>query len=288
MVPATSTTQWRFFALSLVTHSLVLLTLLYPMRPAALAPPPEMIPVSILPPPPEKTAPPEKTEITPNRVPRVPPAPTRPSKARSIIAKKDSPFAPDKADKSTPAHSKPLPAPATATAHANPPAEPDSVGPTSAGPTPPPAAREKVPEQSVIAERQLPSLKELLPTANWSSSGPHGDVPISLNTNDPVYVTYFTKIKQLIESRWEYPEIALRYGLQGRLSLQFTIGANGQLEQVRMIRSSGSQVLDEEAVRAVRAAAPFPPIPSWIKPNPLLISASMEYHDNRLDYRFAR
>ncbi len=140
----------------------------------------------------------------------------------------------------------------------------------------------------MITERPLPSLKELLPSASWSSSGPHGDVPISLNTNDPVYVTYFTKIKQLIENQWEYPEVALRYGLQGRLSLQFTIGANGQLEQLRLIRSSGSQVLDDEAVRAIRAAAPFPPIPSWIKPSPLLISASMEYHDNRLNYRFAR
>ena len=30
------------------------------------------------------------------------------------------------------------------------------------------------------------------------------------------------------------------------------------------------------------------PIPPWIKANPLLISASMEYHDNRLDYRFTR
>jgi hypothetical protein len=92
-------------------------------------------------------------------------------------------------------------------------------------------------------------LKELLPSATWSSSSARADMPISLNTNDPVYVTYFTKVKQLIESQWEYPEIALRYGLQGRLALQFMIGGNGQLEQLRLIRSSGSQVLDEEAVR---------------------------------------
>ena len=140
----------------------------------------------------------------------------------------------------------------------------------------------------MTAERQLPSLKELLPSATWSSSSARADSPISLNTSDPVYVTYFTKIKQLIESHWEYPEVALRYGLQGRLALQFMIGANGQLEQLQLVRSSGSQVLDEEAVRAIKAAAPFPPIPPWIKPNPLFISASMEYHDNRLNYRFSR
>ena len=82
--------------------------------------------------------------------------------------------------------------------------------------------------------------------------------------------------------------MALRYGLQGRLSLEFTIGGSGQLEQLRMTRSSGSQVLDEEAPRAIKAAAPFPPIPSWIKPILLSISASMEYHDNRLNDRVTR
>ncbi len=148
--------------------------------------------------------------------------------------------------------------------------------------------RETIPEQSVVAERQLPTLKELLPEPTWSSSSARNDAPVSLNTRDPVYVTYFTKIKQLIESQWEYPELALRYGLQGRLALEFTIGGNGRLDQLRLIRSSGSQLLDEEALRAIKAAAPFPPIPSWIKPNPLSISASMEYHDNRLNYRFTR
>jgi protein TonB len=69
--------------------------------------------------------------------------------------------------------------------------------------------------------------------------------------------------------------------------LEFTIGVGCQLEQLRMLRSSGSQLLDEEALRAIKAAAPFPPIPSWIKSVPLLITASMEYHDNRL-HQFAR
>ena len=261
---AASTTAWRFFALSLATHALVLL-ILYPLRSGAPQVQPETISVSLLPPS-------EKTEPAPNRMARTPP--TRMSRAPSVVAKKDSR----------------VPANNSASFRTRVPAVP--VPPIPADKptdTPPPSApREQVPEETVIAERQLPSLKELLPSPTWSSSSARADVPISLNTSDPVYVTYFTKIKQLIESHWEYPEIALRYGLQGRLALQFMIGANGQLEQLRLVRSSGSQVLDEEAVRAIKAAAPFPPIPPWIKPNPLFISASMEYHDNRLNYRFSR
>lgn len=140
----------------------------------------------------------------------------------------------------------------------------------------------------MIAERQLPTLKDLLPPATYSAANGRGNGPVSLNTKDPIFVTYFTKLKQSIEQQWEYPEMALRYGLQGTLALEFTIGSSGQLEQLRVIRSSGSELLDSEAIRAIKAAAPFPPIPSWIKPVPLRISASMEYHDNRLNYRFAR
>lgn len=260
-----STTVGRFFALSLATHVLLVL-MIYPLRARAVRAQPETIPVSLLPPS-------ETAEPAPIRTPR--PPPTRMSRAPSVIAKKDSRSAaknPASSRARVPAGPEPTPLPSEKTAE-------------TPRPLPP---REQLPEETVIAERQLPTLKELLPSATWSSSSARSDMPISLNTNDPAYVTYFTKIKQLIESRWEYPEIALRYGLQGRLALQFMIGANGQLEQLRLVRSSGSQVLDEEAVRAIRAAAPFPPIPPWIKPNPLLISASMEYHDNRLNYRFAR
>jgi TonB family protein len=241
----------------------------YPLRSQATRALPETISVSLLPPS-------EKTEPAPNRIARTPP--TRLSRAPSVIAKKDSPGASKK----------------SASSGARAPAVPElppvaaEKPPDTPRPPAPREQREQVPEETVIAERQLPSLKELLPSATWSSSSARADSPISLNTSDPVYVTYFTKIKQLIESHWEYPEVALRYGLQGRLALQFMIGANGQLEQLQLVRSSGSQVLDEEAVRAIKAAAPFPPIPPWIKPNPLFISASMEYHDNRLNYRFSR
>ena len=126
--------------------------------------------------------------------------------------------------------------------------------PTPAPPAPP---RETVPEESVIAERPLPSLKELLPSATWSSSSRRDSGPISLNTKDPVYVSYFNKIKQLIESQWEYPELALRYGLQGRLALQFVIDGNGRLEQLRLVRSSGLAVARRRSFASDQSGSAF-------------------------------
>lgn len=247
----------RFFIASLALHSLIF-SLFY-VRPRAYEPRQETIPVSVLP---AQERAPSQTA----RVPRTPPR--RPINPSAIIAKKDSPVMPQRSVAAPEKMAR------NETAR-------EELKPANA-----PVAREPIQEKSILAERQLPTVKELLPPIDWSSGQPRSNAPVSLNTQDPVYISYFNKIKQSIESQWEYPEIALRYGLQGRLALEFTISGSGRLEQVRLIRSSGSQLLDEEAVRAIRAAAPFPPIPPWIKSNPLSISASMEYHDNRLNSRF--
>jgi len=250
------TTLSRFFVLSLAIHTLALVIL---KAPGLMDRPPEQdtIPVTLAPQL-------ERQSIPAMRAPKSTPA-TRAAKTPAVIAKRDRPVA-----------AKELP---SALRESRPTAE-------KIREEPPPIAREPM-EQTVVAERTLPSVKDLLPSATYSSNS-RVSAPISLNTRDPAYVNYFTKIKQSIEVQWEYPEMALRYGLQGRLALEFAIGANGQLEYLRVVRSSGSELLDQEAVRAIRAAAPFPPIPTWIKPIPLSISAAMEYHDNRLNYRYTR
>ncbi len=87
---------------------------------------------------------------------------------------------------------------------------------------------------------------------------------ISINTDDLRYLSYMLKLKQRIELIWQYPPEAIAAGLQGDLLLNFTIRQDGKLTDVILIRSSGYRVLDEEAIQAVRAAAPYAPLPeSW-------------------------
>lgn len=61
-----------------------------------------------------------------------------------------------------------------------------------------------------------------------------------------------------------YPEEARRKALFGELRLAVAIGRDGEVENVEIVKSSGQRVLDQAAVRIVRLAAPFAPIPRTI------------------------
>ncbi len=62
-----------------------------------------------------------------------------------------------------------------------------------------------------------------------------------------------------------YPEEAKRAGLQGQLQLTVAIKSNGEVEDIKVERSSGSKTLDQAAKRIVMLSAPFDRFPDNIK-----------------------
>ena len=83
-----------------------------------------------------------------------------------------------------------------------------------------------------------------------------------LNAPEVQYISYFASIKRKIELVWQYPYDAAIAGIQGECEIDFVIARSGKLESVELIRGSGHKVLDDEAVRSVRKASPFDPIPA--------------------------
>lgn len=91
-----------------------------------------------------------------------------------------------------------------------------------------------------------------------------GDVNM-LNSRRWKYASFFNRVRDQVAEKWQ-PNAVMslrdpdgrRFGLQTRITrLLIRLNPDGSLKQVQLDRSSGVDVLDEEAIRAVRAAQPF-------------------------------
>jgi len=97
---------------------------------------------------------------------------------------------------------------------------------------------------------------------------------------DPRYATFFSQIRSQITSKWIYPYEASSKGIEGELVIDFSIAKSGEVQSIELRKSSGVAILDEYAMRAVRLASPFPPVPDAISKGGLPIHGIFRYHRN--------
>lgn len=72
---------------------------------------------------------------------------------------------------------------------------------------------------------------------------------------------YPGKVVSKLRRSLRYPAEAKRQKIRGEVHVAFTVSSGGGVSGVRVVRSSGSPVLDRAALDTVQRAAPFPPIP---------------------------
>jgi len=224
-----------------------------------------------VPAPPREAAPP---------TPPVPPAPKAspaPAVPRVAEAPKSAPKAPPAAPKSA------EPAPAPKAAPSAP--EPDQGQIAKAAPQPP-AAQPQPPAPA--ADPRVASAPPQPPPAaamfrrggggglKGGRGGIEGD-PIALDTPDPKYQDYFRQIRERIQSKWIYPYEASSRGIGGELQIDFGIAKSGELQFIERRRTSGVELLDDYAIRAVQLASPFPPVPDAISKGGLPINGTFKY-----------
>jgi periplasmic protein TonB len=90
------------------------------------------------------------------------------------------------------------------------------------------------------------------------------DKKLSFDGKDLKFMLYDRKLKERIEHIWIYPPSAAARGISGDLVIRFTIMKNGKLGAVELIRTSGHKDLDDAAIKALKDASPFWPLPeSW-------------------------
>jgi TonB family protein len=243
-----------------------------PAGPDAPAPPRPAAPPT---PPAPKAAPTPPAPPATAAAPAPRPAPPAPKVAD---APKEVPKAPPAAPKSeepgpAPKAAPPAPAPEqTQTAKATP-APQSSTPPQQLGAPTPPRVASAPPESSATSGMFRRG-------GGGGLKGGRGGIegePIPLDTPDPKYQDYFNQIRERIKSKWIYPYEASSRGIGGELSIEFGIAKSGELQFIERRRSSGVELLDDYAMRAVQLASPFPPVPDAISKGGLPIHGIFRY-----------
>ncbi len=72
-------------------------------------------------------------------------------------------------------------------------------------------------------------------------------------------------LRDKIERAKRYPPEARRSGIEGTAEVQFRVVADGRVEDVTVVKSSGFPILDQASVDTIKRAAPLPVIPGTIR-----------------------
>jgi len=151
-------------------------------------------------------------------------------------------------------------------------AQKEKTGPPPALPAPQP---KKVPIQK---PQESPA-----PAAKNSTQFKAREATVSLDrmsADDAQYRSYLGHLRSKISAVWEYPPAAREKRLNGVVTVRFTIARNGSLKALTIKKKSPHLLLDNEALRTIRAAAPFLPFPSEFSIETLHVLASFEYEFN--------
>ena len=88
---------------------------------------------------------------------------------------------------------------------------------------------------------------------------------------------YQDMVKQKIEEVRRYPSWAKRQGIEGTVGLCFIVLTCGLSQDVEIICSSGSKILDEEAIATIKRANPFQAVPEEICSSSVKIEISLVF-----------
>lgn len=138
--------------------------------------------------------------------------------------------------------------------------------PAKPKPSPPKVAPPRPSEPVAPAEAVRPPVQATVPAppAPVPAAPALAAVPMPPAPDPALEASYRDRIRQAVDAHKHYPRMARRLGVEGRVVLAFTLRDDGRLAEVHVAESSGSELLDEAALQAVRDAAPFPPFPDGI------------------------
>jgi protein TonB len=130
--------------------------------------------------------------------------------------------------------------------------------------TPTAQAEQAVPVRKEQAEAAPQPVSEQPMTADTTDQGRDSSTASSGSSEaakEAFISAHFRYIRDKIFRNLGYPAIARRMGWAGKVIVAFTVCADGSVEDVFVVESSGFPVLDRNAVETVKKSCPLPKPP---------------------------
>lgn len=102
----------------------------------------------------------------------------------------------------------------------------------------------------MICRRLLLALIALIPLCHHAYSD-----------DTPAVAAWKAALIEQIHSHIVYSELARTLGSEGLVLVTFAVDRQGAVHDARVVKSSGSRLLDDNALQTVSEAGPFPPPP---------------------------
>jgi protein TonB len=98
-----------------------------------------------------------------------------------------------------------------------------------------------------------------------------------LNTDDILFGSFLRRFESSVYGVWQYPAEAARRGIEGVTPVRITFNRKGEIEKVTLLESSGSRVLDDEVLRALKLVGPIGSLPKGYDRDQFNLIAFFQY-----------
>jgi protein TonB len=148
--------------------------------------------------------------------------------------------------------------------------------------------KEPSPAQSVTRQAVKPPVNTPLQVKNDSPQpgmNPRNmtspEKSASSNRAETVYIhvnqAYLAVLKEIIERHKEYPLMARRGRMEGTVRICCKLARTGEMREAIIAGSSGHEILDKAALRAVKSAGQFPVVPNEVEGDPFCFEAPITF-----------
>lgn len=131
------------------------------------------------------------------------------------------------------------------------------------------------PTPTPIQSPSVPVTASVVQAKPQASSLPHSTpAPKSVDPN-----IYIAGVRQIIANHKTYPKMARKRGIEGVNTVRITLNHLGKVIAIHVVKSAGSDMLDQAATDAVRlAGASLPPFPKDLTQTSLTFDLSFQFN----------